>query len=132
MKSQLDIISKLREKKEELEAIKREVSALESELYLATKDDINNAYKEKGNAYGVVHVGELTVNIPKKVTWDQKRLAELYKGISLSNENPSDYIKVTYDVSEAKYNAWPEAIRSTFDEARTVEPGKVTIKVGDE
>jgi hypothetical protein len=132
MSKPADIISKLRQKKEELEVIKREISMLESDLYLATKDDINSAYKEKGSAFGVVHIGELVVNIPKKVSWDQKRLAELYKGISLSNENPSDYIKVTYDVSEAKYNAWPEAIRSTFDEARTVEPGKVTIKVGDE
>lgn len=128
----MDLIRKLEQKKQELEVIKREIAILENDIYLATKDAINEAYRAKGSAYGVVHVNGLTVNIPKKVTWDQSKLADMYAKIKLGNENPGDYIKVSYDVSETKYNAWPEAIRVAFDEARTVQPGKVTIKLGEE
>lgn len=128
----MDLIKKLEHKKEELEVIKREIAILESDIYLANKDAINDAYSEKGSPYGTVHVNGLTINTPKKVTWDQGKLADMYDKIKLGNENPGDYIKVSYDVSETKYNAWPESIRAAFDEARTVQPGKVTIKLGDE
>lgn len=128
----MELIKKLEQKRAELEVIKREIAILEGDVYLATKDAINEAYHAKGSAYGTVHVDGLTVNTPKKVTWDQAKLADMYDKIKLGNENPEDYIKVSYDVSETKYNAWPEAIRAAFDEARTVQPGKVTIKLGDE
>ncbi len=128
----MELIKKLEQKRAELEAIKREIAILEGDVYLANKDVINEAYHAKGSTYGTVHVNGLTVNTPKKVTWDQVKLADMYDKIKLGNENPEDYIKVSYDVSETKYNAWPEAIRAAFDEARTVQPGKVTIKLGDE
>lgn len=128
----MDLVKKLEHKKAELEILKREIALLEGDIYLATKDAINEAYRAKGSAYGTVHVNGITVTIPKKVTWDQAKLADMYAKIKLGNENPGDYIKVSYDVSETKYNAWPEAIRAAFDEARTVQPGKVTIKLGDE
>lgn len=132
MKTIEQILNQLQQKKEQMEVIKRDILILESDLFLLTKEQISNAYKEKGNSYGVIHLDGFVVNTPKKVVWDQDKLAEIYQSISLSNEDPKDYIKITYDVSESKYNAWPESIRSSFDVARTVSPGKVTIKLGDE
>ncbi|MEG9862793.1 MAG: hypothetical protein V6Z82_05100 [Flavobacteriales bacterium] len=66
----------------------------------------------------------ITSNIPKRILWDQKKLAEIFQRLKDSGEKPGDFLDVTYKVSERKYNAWPESLRQVFTTARTLKTGK--------
>ena len=91
-------------------------------------------YREQliGN-FGTVNVDGIKFNVPKRVKWDQELLSAIYDRLKSGNEDPTEYIKVSFDVPENKYKNWPEFIRAEFEPARTVEAGKVSIKLeGDE
>ena len=44
-------------------------------------------------------------------------------------DDPHAYVDVTLKVPERKYTAWPPAIRSAFETARTVRTGKPTFRL---
>lgn len=69
---------------------------------------------------------EIAVDLPKKVDWDQPRLATLFEQIRAGGEDPGQYVEVSFKVSERAYTAWPERIRAAFEPARTVRTGKPT------
>ena len=70
---------------------------------------------------GFIVVAEL----PKRVKWDQQRLKELVELIRSGwGENPADYVKVKFEVSERAYDSWPPRLKELFTPARTVETGK--------
>ena len=75
--------------------------------------------------------GAVTVvaDLPKKVEWDQARLAALVETIRAEGENPTDYVEITFGVSERAYGAWPESIRRAFTPARTLKTGKQTFRL---
>lgn len=81
-----------------------------------------------GKDTGVVHFDDdgvrITADLPKRVEWDQKRLAEIVRRIAAGGEDPTQYVEVSYRVSETKFNAWPETLKSAFAPARTLKPGK--------
>ena len=72
--------------------------------------------------------GPVTVvaDLPKRVEWDQSRLAELADRIRAGGENPGDYVEVSFKVAERAHAAWPERIRTVFETART---GRQTFKL---
>lgn len=76
--------------------------------------------------------GDYTVvaDLPKRVEWDQAKLAAMVERIRTANDNPAQYVDITIKVPERKYTAWPDAIREGFEPARTVRPGtlKVTLE----
>jgi uncharacterized coiled-coil protein SlyX len=78
--------------------------------------------------------GDFTVvaDLPKRVEWDQEQLAALVERIRAAGDDPSQYVDVTYKVSERKYAAWPEAIRAGFEPARTVRPGTLKVEIKPE
>ncbi len=86
-----------------------------------------------GKDTGIVHFNDGSVRISaelsKKVEWDQKQLALIAQRIAENGENPAEYIELTYKVSESKYNAWPETIRTAFSPARTLKPGKPSFRL---
>jgi hypothetical protein len=86
-----------------------------------------------GKQTGTVSIedGEFTIraDLPKKVEWDQALLAEAMKTIRAWGEKPEDYVAVEVKVAETRYSAWPPAIRTVFDPARTVGTGRATFKV---
>lgn len=132
-----DIIDAIAERRLKLREIAEELFRLENEFALIAGDMIKDAYKEKGDPFGIAHVyignTKVKVTAPKKVTWDQDALRELSSSIAQAGEDPDEYIKVSFDVSETKYNAWPEDIRAAFEPARTVAPGKMRFEFeGDE
>jgi hypothetical protein len=51
-------------------------------------------------------------------------LAHITRRIAASGDDPSQYVEVTYRVSETKFNAWPESLKSAFALARTLRTGK--------
>jgi hypothetical protein len=98
-------------------------------------DGITEAYLAKGVDTGVVHLErdglDVVVDRSKTVTWDQAALAKAVAEITAAGDDPSEYVKVSYSVSEASYVAWPSMIRRVFEPARTVKPGNPTIKLAD-
>ena len=72
---------------------------------------------------------EVTVELPKRVEWDQRRLANLAEQIRAGGEDPTEYLEVTFKVPERAYVAWPERIRQAFEPARTVRTGRQTFKL---
>lgn len=81
-----------------------------------------------GKDTGVVHFEDgpvrITADLPKKIDWDQKQLATLVARIAANGDDPGEYVEISYRVSETKFNAWPEALKSAFLPARTLKTGK--------
>ena len=77
--------------------------------------------------------GDYTVvaDLPKRVDWDQEKLAQIVANIADSGEDPAEFIDTKLTVSERKYGALPEAWRKGFEPARTVKTGalKVTLEL---
>jgi hypothetical protein len=72
---------------------------------------------------------EVIVDLPKRVDWDQPRLAALAEQIRAGGEDPNQYVGVSFKVSERAYTAWPDRIRTAFEPARTVRTGKSTYRL---
>ncbi len=91
------------------------------------------ARADAGKDFGVARFtdGDVTVvaDLPKKVEWDQRDLADLVERIKAEGEDPHDYVEVSLKVSERKYGAWPKHIRSLFEPSRTVRAGKETYEL---
>lgn len=85
------------------------------------------------NKLGTTHVDDgevdVTVIIPKNVKYDQAGLRGIIETIKGWGEDPSEYVDIEIKVSEAKYKAWPNAIRDLFEPHRTVNPGKPKIEL---
>ncbi|GAB4119059.1 MAG: hypothetical protein Kow00104_01240 [Rhodothalassiaceae bacterium] len=91
------------------------------------------ARRAQGKDTGTIRLvdGEVTViaDLPKRVDWDQSRLAALVARIRESGEDPADYVEIAYRVPERKYAAWPAHIRIAFEGTRTVRTGKPTFRL---
>jgi len=92
-----------------------------------------NLRHDAGKDTGVVNFEEddvrITADLPKKVDWDQTRLADMTRRIAESGDDPRQYVEITYRVSETKFNAWPETLKSAFEAARTVKTGKPSYRL---
>jgi len=73
--------------------------------------------------------GEVTVvtDLAKRIDWDQAVLAAMVARIRAAADDPTQYVDITYKVSERKYSAWPDAIRQGFEPARTVRTGALSV-----
>lgn len=68
--------------------------------------------------------------LPKRVKWDQQRLKELVELIRSGwGEDPADYVKVRFEVSERAYEAWPARLKELFGPARSVETGRPSYEL---
>lgn len=74
---------------------------------------------------GVIVIAEL----PKRVTWDQEKLAQMAQNIADSGEDPAEFIETKLSVLERKYSALPESWRAGFEPARTVRTGKPKFRL---
>ena len=69
-------------------------------------------------------------DLPKRVRWDQQRLAEAVEIIRREwNDDPAQYVRTELKVAETAYSAWPAALRQLFEPSRTVETGKPTYLI---
>ena len=89
------------------------------------------ALLDSGRDFGTANIRDgqlhIKVGIPKKVSWNQKQLAEIAERIVSSGEKVDGYIDVKLAVSESRYTNWPPALQQQFAAARTVEPGKASF-----
>jgi len=68
-------------------------------------------------------------DLTKKVDWDQTELATLVAAIRAEDGDPTEYVDTVFRIPERKYAAWPRHIRTAFERARTVKPGKPSFKL---
>lgn len=119
--------------KAEMEQFKKVELQLRSEIQQHYGEKVSSLYASKDEPFGVVHIEDagfkISVTVPKKVDWDQAKLKQAEKQIQEWGENPDDYLKIEYDVSETKYKAWPQTLKDMFVDARTVTPGTPSLKI---
>ncbi len=87
------------------------------------------AGKTTGTVRFEVEGHTVIADLPKKVEYDQAKLKDAVEALRKWGENPEDYIGIEVKVAEAKYTAWPPAVRQLFEPARTVRTGKPTYKL---
>ncbi len=101
---------------------------LDGAIALKYGDRAHAARNSGGKDTGTVRFadGAVTVvaELPKRVDWDQAKLAALVDRIKADGEDPTEYVDISFDVAERKYSAWPAHIRTAFEGARTVRTGK--------
>ena len=111
-----------------LSAARAIVEHLERALELKYADRAHALRLTAGKDTRVVHFDDgrvrVTADLPKKVDWHQKRLAEITQRIAANGDDPSEYVEISYRISETKFNAWPESLKSAFAPARTLKTGK--------
>ena len=75
--------------------------------------------------------GDFTVvaDLPKRVDWDQDKLAAMVARIRDAGDNPAQYVDIAIKVPERKYAAWPDNIREQFEPARTVRSGALKVEI---
>jgi hypothetical protein len=87
----------------------------------------------QGKTSGTVRIEDAGVvviaDLPKKVTWDQDRLAAMSARIRAAGDNPTEYLEIAYRVSERRFGAWPEALREGFAAARSETTGKPVFRL---
>lgn len=101
---------------------------IDGAIALKYGDRTQEARRAEGKDTGTIrlHDGAVTVvaELPKRVDWDQAKLADLVERIKVDGGDPAEYVDISFDVAERKYSAWPAHIRTAFEGARTVRTGK--------
>jgi len=117
----------------DLDAANRMRDWIEGTIALRYQQHAVSARATAGKDTGAVRFQDDTVEVvadlPKRVEWDQARLAALSEQIRAGGEDPAQYVEVSFKVSERAYTAWPERIRAAFEPARTVRTGKPTYRL---
>ena len=119
--------------REALDAAKRTLDWIEGAIALRYEQRAVGARAAAGKNTGIVRFEdgsvEVAVDLPKRVEWDQRRLAALAEQIRAGGEDPGEYVEVSFKVAERAYAAWPERIRNAFEPARTVRTGKPSYRL---
>jgi hypothetical protein len=122
-----------READASLQKAKLTVAWLDNALTQKYADRARQARAEGEKDNGTVRFEDdgvtVVADLPKKVEWDQRDLADLVERIKAEGEDPRDYVEVSLKVSERKYGSWPAHIRSLFEPSRTVRAGKETFEL---
>lgn len=96
-------------------------------------EQARKALADIGQDFGTTHLSDgplrVTVEVPKRVRWDQAQMAEIARRIVASGDKLEEYIDVEFSVPETRFNAWPETLKQPFNDARTVKPGKAGFRI---
>ena len=118
---------------EALAWLKQARAKLDAALEIAYGEQARAARLSAGKDFGVVHLTDgpvrVTVEVPKRVSWDQEQLATIAQRIAAAGERVEDYVNIEFSISESRFNNWPPALREQFAAARTVKPGKTTFRL---
>ena len=119
--------------REALDAAKQMQTWIEAAIALRYEQRAVGARAAAGKDTGTVRFQdgtvEVLVDLPKRVDWDQTRLATLTEQIRAGGEDPGEYVEVSFKVAERAYAAWPDRIRAAFEPARTVRTGKPSYRL---
>lgn len=132
MKSQKSIPNSVESQVNELESLRTRIKNLKEQeeqmkelIYENYKQKLVDSYKEKGEPFGVVNFKEeqfkISFDTPKKVKYDQAGLKNLYE--------LGAPVEVEYSIKETVFKDLDKEGKDVIMPFRTVEPGKVAIKV---
>lgn len=106
---------------------------LDGALVLRYADRAAAARAAQGKDTGTVRLDDggytVVADLPKRVEWDQAELARMVERIRAAEDDPAEYLEISYRVPERKYTAWPPALREGFAPARTVGTGKPSFRL---
>lgn len=118
---------------ERLAAAKAVVEHIDRALEMRYATRARELRLNAGKDSGIVHFDDgevrITADLPKKVAWDQSKLAQISQRIAASGEDPTQYVDISYRVCETKFNAWPQTLKSAFEPARTLSVGKPSFRL---
>lgn len=89
---------------------------------------------EEGKDTGTVRFEDngfvVIADLPKRVKWDQGKLQHAVEIIRSGwGDDPTEYVKMKLEVSEAAFAHWPRPVRELFMPARTVETGRPAYRI---
>jgi DNA-directed RNA polymerase specialized sigma24 family protein len=93
----------------------------------AVKNSLRSENKDTGTTKFFDGAFQIVAEVPKKVTWDQKKMEELIKRVP--DERRKTIVKITYAIEERKYSELPHEYQELFREARTITPGKTKFQI---
>ena len=120
------------------QTIIKEKSAIEVELNKAKEDlnqeiikNVSDQFTHKEYGCGTANIEtegyKCKVSVAKKVKWNEDRLREIARKITVAGQNPESYIKYKLSVSESDYSSFENPIKNAFKAARTVEAGEAKV-----
>ena len=90
---------------EALAWLKQARAKFDAALEAAYGEQARAARLEAGKDFGFVHLKDgllrVTVDVPKRVSWDQAQLAAIARRIAAAGEKVEDYLDVEFSVSES-------------------------------
>lgn len=126
-----DVISEIQFIDEQIKNLQKKRTDFESSLNEFIGDDVAKqlAGKDYGCGTATVDTNNYKVKyvVSKRVKWDQDGLKLLAEQIAASGEDPYEYIKVDFDVSETAYKNWPSKYQKAFEPHRAVESSKPKV-----
>lgn len=120
-----ELIQERQQMLDQIKTLQSRVEELEDQIFEAVKDQV----KSQGSTTIKNNGHKITVTIPMRTSWDEKQLREIAERIKGGGDDPEQYIQYKLSVPESKYKAFPDAVRQIFEPARTIKPGKRSIKV---
>lgn len=93
------------------------------------REALRDTARDFGTAHFNVDGLHVKFELPKKVSWDQKKLKAIAERIVASGEAVESYLDVKLAVPESRFNNWPPALQQQFADARTVDAGKATFEL---
>lgn len=109
--------------------IKNVESVIESKVQEAVEWKRSRYEKETGRVEVEVEGVVVTHDVPKRVEWLQRELAEVGDKLGAMGHDPHDIIVTKLSVNENVYKNLPEKVRWLLNEARVVKHGKTTIEL---
>lgn len=118
-----DVSAQLKRRKDTLHAVMSRRFEADARAQLAALK------KDTGTATITTNAGEIKVEIPKEVEWDQERLTTALNG--MNQDDARHYANITIKVDERKFSAAPPAVQAALRPARTVRAGKLKFSFKD-
>ena len=104
-------------------------AALEQRFGEQGREALRDTARDFGTAHFNVDGVHVKYELPKKVSWDQKKLKAIAERIVASGEAVESYLDVKLAISETRYTNWPPSLQQQFADARTVDAGKATFEL---
>ena len=116
----IEVLAALAESLAELKTFVADAEArLNAGLDVRFGDRARQLRAADGKDSGRVRLGDglfvIVADVAKRVDWDQDKLAAIVARIRQSGDDPAEYVRTIYEVSERAYGAWRQHIRRLFD-----------------
>ena len=103
--------------------------ALDQRFGAQGRDSLHASGRDFGTSHVKTEGVHVKFDLPKKVSWDQKKLKTIAERIVASGEAVESYLDIKLSVPESRYTNWPPALQQQFADARTVEAGKPSFHI---